>query len=99
LLKSGAVINATDRWERHTALHKAVMYRNYVAIETLLEAGADPHIKDFHGDTAEGLAYKDECVTHLFAGGKIKEKPVACAPFHTETGTGTVTFSPKGLWH
>jgi hypothetical protein len=92
LLKNGAVINATDRWMGQTALHEAVMYRNYVAIETLLAAGADPHIRDCHGDTAEGLAYKDECITHLFSGGKIKDKPNACAPIHTETGT--VTFHP-----
>jgi hypothetical protein len=99
LLKSGAAINATDRWERQTALHEAVMYRNYIAIETPLEAGADPHIRDYKGNTPKELAYKDECITHLFADGKIKEKPVACAPFHSETGTGTVTFSAKGLWH
>jgi cytohesin len=99
LLKSGAVINATDHWEGQTALHASVMYRNYMAIEALLEAGADPHIKDYDGKIPEEHAYKDECITHLFAGGKIKEKPVACAPFHTETETGTVTFSAKGLWH
>lgn len=96
LLKSGAVINATDRWEGQTALHASVMYRNYVAIETLLEAGADPHIKDYSGKTPEESTDPDECITHLFAGGKIKEKPLACAPFHTESGT--VTFSSKGLW-
>src|SRR5882762_6166346 len=78
LLKRGARINAAAGGR--TALHEAVMYRNYGAVQTLLEAGADPSIKDEDGKTPVEMAGFDECISHLFGGGKIGERPIACAP-------------------
>jgi len=46
----------------------------------LLEAGADPSIKDEDGKTPVEMAGFDECISHLFGGGKIGERPIACAP-------------------
>jgi Ankyrin repeats (many copies) len=76
-----------------TALHGAVMYRNYAAVEALLDAGADVRIKDFSGKTALEQGESDECIAHLFSGGRISQKPVACAPQKTESGI--VRFSPN----
>jgi ankyrin repeat protein len=52
-LKSQAQINARDQIDGRTALHAAVLYRNYKGIETLLEAGADPRIKDLGESTCQ----------------------------------------------
>jgi hypothetical protein len=87
LLKSGARINATDHLDGQTALHAAVLYRNYAGIEALLKAGADPLIRDSDGKTAIALADPNECLSHLFSGGKVSDKPVACAPIQTSSTT------------
>jgi hypothetical protein len=96
LLKSGAKLNAVDRWEGQTALHAAVMSQNYEVVQTLLEAGADPSIRDYSGKTADKMIDPNDCISHLFAGGKISEKPVACAPPQRSSGPG-VKFDTRGL--
>jgi ankyrin repeat protein len=80
LLRKGAKVNSEGGWTGGTALHEAVMYRNYEAIETLLAAGADVHKLDRHGLTPSQEAQGDECVIHLFSGGKIADKPSICQP-------------------
>ena len=92
LLKSGARINAADQVSGQTALHAAVLYRNYVGIETLLKSGADPRIKDFDGKTPIELADPNECLSHLFSGGRVSDRPVACAPI--QTTSDEVHFQP-----
>jgi hypothetical protein len=96
LLKSGAKLNATGRWGGRTALHEAVMYRNYEAVQALLDAHANRSIEDDDGKTAIEMIDPDECISHLFAGGRISEKPVACAPPQTSSGPA-VTFDTRGL--
>lgn len=95
LLKSGANLNAVDHLDGRTALHEAVMYRNYDGVQALLKAGADRAIKDHTGKTAAEMADRDDCISHLFAGGKISEKPVVCAPPRRESAA--VAFIPRGL--
>jgi len=90
LIQHGARLDTRSKFNRDTALHHAVMYRNYEAIEALLKAGANPAIKDDHGETASDKAYRDECVTHLFAGGSLSDLPEACAPPKRESVTGTI---------
>lgn len=97
LLKSGAKLNAVDHWEGRTALHAAVMSENYEAVQALLEAGADPSIRDYSGKTADKSIDPNECISHLFAGGKISEKPAVCAP--PQRSSGGVTFNATGLIH
>jgi hypothetical protein len=81
LLRKGAKVNSEGGWTGGTALHEAVMYSNYEAIETLLlAAGADVHKLDGHGLTPSQEAQGDECVIHLFSGGKIADKPSICQP-------------------
>lgn len=80
LLHSGAKLDPVDTWSGHTALHEAVMYRNYEAIETLIVAGANTKIRDKDRKTPGELASTDKCVSHLFAGGLIKDKPAICQP-------------------
>ena len=96
LLKSGAKLNATDRWQGQTALHAAVMYRNYEAVQALLDAHADRTIRDDDGKTAIEMTDRDECISHLFAGGRISEEPVVCAPPRRSLGSA-VTFDTHGL--
>jgi ankyrin repeat protein len=83
LLKYGAKINAIDQVTGQTALHAAVMYRNYEAIQLLLASGANPKIKDEDGKTPIEEVDHDECISHLFSGGKVSDKPTACAPIKT----------------
>lgn len=85
LLKYGAKINAIDEVNGQTALHAAVMYRNYEAIQFLLASGANPKIRDGNGKIPIEEADPDECISHLFSGGKVSEKPTACAPIQTST--------------
>jgi cytohesin len=83
LLRKGARVNSKGGWTEGTALHEAVMYRNYEAIETLLAAGsggADVHELDGDGLTPSQKAPEDECVIYLFSGGKIADKPGTCQP-------------------
>lgn len=95
LLLSGAKVDPVDVWSGQTALHEAVMYRNYEAIETLIAAGANTKVRDKDGKSPAELASMDECVIHLFAGGHIKDKPAICQPVKSETGT----FDLRGLVH
>jgi ankyrin repeat protein len=78
LLRTGARVNRKGGWTGGTALHEAVMYRNYEAIETLLAAGADVHALDERGLTPAQKAPGDECVIYLFSGGKITDKTATC---------------------
>ena len=80
LLRKGARVNSMGGWTGRTALHEAVMYRNYEAIETLLATGADVHTLDGDGLTPLQEAPGDECVEYLFGGGKITNKPGICQP-------------------
>jgi len=80
LWRKGARVNSKGGWTGDTALHEAVMYRNYEAIETLLAAGADVHMLDGDGLTPSQKAPGDECVIYLFSGGKIADKPGTCQP-------------------
>ena len=73
LLRKGAKVNSEGGWTGGTALHEAVMYRNYEAIETLLAAGADVRTLDRHGLTPLQEAPEDACVKYLFDGGKITD--------------------------
>lgn len=50
----GYDINANDKHLSHTSLHAAAHCKSYQVIETLLELGADPTLKD-----AEGKTYQD----------------------------------------
>ena len=95
LVRIGAKINSVETWSGRTALHEAVAYRNYEAIETLLSAGADVKARDKDGKTPDELAPLDRCVSHLFSGGFIKDDPVICQPVKRET----VTFDPAHLSH
>src|ERR1700722_6039586 len=80
LLQKGARVDSKGGWTGGTALHEAVMYRNYEAIETLLEVGADIHALDGRGLTPAQKAPGDECVIYLFSGGKIADRPGTCQP-------------------
>lgn len=90
LLRKGAKVNSEGSWTGGTALHEAVMYRNYEAIETLLAAGADVHKLDWHGLRPSQEAPEDECVTYLFSGGKIRDKPEICQPPKRASSTWNV---------
>lgn len=85
LIRSGAKIDFVEPWSGGTALHEAVMYRNYEAIETLISAGANVKARDRDGKTPLDLAPLDACVVHLFAGGTIEEKPTTCQPVKRES--------------
>jgi len=87
LLRSGAKVDLVESWSGRTALHEAVMYRNYEAIETLIAAGANTKVRDKDGKTPDELAPTDPCVVHLFGGGLIKDKPCICQPPQRETLT------------
>ena len=51
LIGHGADVNAVDN-TGETPLHRAMSRRRLEASKVLLEAGADPNIKNFHGATA-----------------------------------------------
>lgn len=87
LLRAGGQIDAVETWSGRTALHEAVMYRNYEAIEALISAGANVKARDRDGKTPRELASTDRCITHLFTGGLIKDEPTACQPIKHETET------------
>ena len=95
LLRSGANMDSVQAWSGHTALHEAVMCRNYEAIETLIAAGDNAKVRDKDGKTPAELAPTDQCVVHLFSGGLIKDKPAICQPVKRETGT----FDIRGFLH
>jgi len=87
LIRSGAKVDSVEDWSGNTALHEAVMYRNYEAIETLIAAGANEKVLNKEGKTPRELAPSDQCVVHLFKGGVIKEEPSICQPVKRETVT------------
>lgn len=93
LLRSGAEVDFVEAWSGNTALHEAVMYRNYEAIETLIAAGANVKALNRDGKTPGELAPIDSCVIHLFKGGLIKEEPTVCQPVKRQTAT----FDEVGL--
>jgi ankyrin repeat protein len=66
LLMNRADVNATSEWGGDTALHEAVMYRNYEAIKALLQHGAEATIVNKMGKTPLELAPYDERVVELF---------------------------------
>ncbi len=78
LIRAGAKIDSAEAWSGRTALHEAVMYRNYEAIEALISAGANVRVHDKDGKTPDELAPSDKCISHLFTGGHIKDEPTAC---------------------
>ena len=51
LIKAGADVNSKDRMG-YTPLHKCVGFSQLEPIQLLLDNGADPHIKNNHGDSA-----------------------------------------------
>ena len=87
LLRRGAKIDVVETLSGHTALHEAVMYRNYEAIEILISAGANVKARDKVGKTPGELAPFDRCVIHLFRGGLIKGEPTICQPIKRTTAT------------
>jgi len=93
LLRGGAKIDSVETWSGRTALHEAVMYRNYEAIEALISAGANVKARDRDGKLPGELAPTDRCVTHLFNGGLVKDEPALCQPIKRETAT----FDPAHL--
>ncbi|MBI3862047.1 MAG: ankyrin repeat domain-containing protein [Planctomycetia bacterium] len=58
LIAAGAVINAQDK-NGATALHRAVRTRCAAAVDFLLQAGADPKLKNKPGSTPFHLAVQD----------------------------------------
>jgi hypothetical protein len=97
LLQKGAKINARSGWDNNTALHEAVIYRNYDAIEVLLKGGADRAIKNNHGETAFDTGSTDECIQHMFTDGRVSTLPPAC---NAKPPRGeAVGFSPMQLIH
>ncbi len=56
LFKHGADLNATLNNSRVTALHDAVIAKNFFAVESLLRMGAKPNLKTSNGETALDLA-------------------------------------------
>ena len=56
LLAAGAQVNFQDGQRGYTPLMFAALSSRYDMAYTLLEAGADPAIKDFHGDTIVRIA-------------------------------------------
>jgi ankyrin repeat protein len=87
LLRAGANVDVASTWSGRTALHEAVMYRNYEAIEALISAGANVKARDKDGKTPIELAPIDPCVIHLFRGRLIKDEPTICQPIKRETAT------------
>jgi hypothetical protein len=87
LLRAGAKIDLVETRSGRTALHEAVMYRNYEAIEVLISGGASIKARSKDGKTPGELAPGDQCVVHLFGGGLIKERPSICRPIKRETAT------------
>jgi len=62
LLHSAAKIDVVKAWNGQTALHEAVMYRNYGAIETLIAAGANAKVRDKVGKTPPSLTFHSLCM-------------------------------------
>jgi Ankyrin repeats (3 copies)/Synaptobrevin len=54
------ILNAVDDYNGLAALHYAVKYNHVPAIQTLLEAGADPDVKDVEGHTPMYWAVREE---------------------------------------
>ena len=66
LLNSNADVNIADE-NGTTAMHYAVMFRNYEAVKLLIKANADVKIKDNRGQCALDYAvnYNDKKLTNL----------------------------------
>lgn len=68
LAQAGAPLNAVEPAQGHTALHLlAARSGSAAAIDTLLQAGADPYIEDQSGQTPLGtaLAAGNTCAVEL----------------------------------
>jgi len=67
LIENNANLNLTDK-NGTTALHYAVMFRNYDIIKLLLEADADFNLKDNRNQSAldYALIFKDQTIINLF---------------------------------
>ena len=57
LITLGANLSLTDR-NRNTALHRAVLARNPIAVSLLLKHGANPNLKNIAGDTPIEMSVK-----------------------------------------
>lgn len=55
MITLGASLSLTDR-NRNTALHRAVLARNPIAVSLLLKNGANPNLKNIAGDTPMDMA-------------------------------------------
>ena len=97
LLQKGANINARDDWNGGNALHVAVREHNYDAIEVLLKAGIDRTVKDNNGRTALENEPTDECIQHMFTGGRVSTLPPGC--IEKRSRGEAVGFSPMQLLH
>lgn len=71
LIKSGAAINVTSRYDGMTALHVAASLWEHDSVDTLIELGADPTTKTSNGLTA----------LHLFLSGPESIIKEAGSPF------------------
>ena len=58
LVKEDGNINGVKGWEYSTPLHEAVAYDHHHVMQYLIDVGADPMRKDFHGQTPLDLAKK-----------------------------------------
>jgi hypothetical protein len=59
LLDHGAAVNLRNPFDCATALHRAAANGHLGVVRNLLAKGADPELTDQHGDTALGLAVKN----------------------------------------
>lgn len=57
MITLGANLSLTDR-NRNTALHRAVLARNPIAVSLLLKHGANPNLKNIAGDTPIEMSVK-----------------------------------------
>jgi ankyrin repeat protein len=67
LVQAGARLNVRSEWSGRTALHEAVMFRNYEAVEALLHFGIDTSARDNDGKTARELYWAEPRLDALFA--------------------------------
>ena len=92
LIANGANVNA--QCEIHcTALHNAALKNNASFVESLLNAGADPRLRNIHGLTALGLAQRGSCKECI----KLLENPAQAAkkaPEENQEAKKPVTKKP-----